>query len=268
LLDHNQLRSLPEESSDERPFFLPSLTKLGVSWNLLESFPTPVLRFAPRLQNLYVNENAKILSVPSPQTFEAIRCAASGRPTDASMQLSIAIDNRPRLMPAIGDIAGYGSVNIKFEVNKIYPDRVNHLPFVFLGSVRTAQCSEVYDDLDVNYVLTCGRKLDPVILDGMHWKELPLDDLPSEDISAFLEEAMQFIDEALHSRKGVLIHCFAGLSRSVAVTMAYLMKNQGLTRDQALARIRETRPAAHPNAGFMNTLAKYEQELRARGIIR
>jgi protein-tyrosine phosphatase len=44
-----------------------------------------------------------------------------------------------------------------------------------------------------------------------------------------------------------LVHCAAGISRSVCLVVAYLIKVHKMTPEAALAKIREKRPWAGPN---------------------
>ena len=51
-------------------------------------------------------------------------------------------------------------------------------------------------------------------------------------------------------RKGaVLVHCYAGQSRSVAFVLAYLCAHQGQSVADAYALVLAARPCAKPNAG-------------------
>lgn len=52
----------------------------------------------------------------------------------------------------------------------------------------------------------------------------------------------------------ILIHCYQGKSRSVAVCCAYLMRFYEYSLDEALQLVRSVRPAASPNRGFMQQL--------------
>ena len=255
LLDHNCIASVPSSRPDEPPFWLPMCTVVGLSWNKFATFPLPLLQMAPNLLQLYLLENPALLELPPPEAFEAYLRTPS---RTVAAPLVITIDNRPHLMRQL-EAHRYPADLVRFEINKIYPDRINGLDYVFLGSVRTAQCTEVYDDLGIRFVLTCGRGLEPVVPDATKWKELPLDDSPTEDISCFFDEAIEFVQRAIDSREGVLIHCFMGLSRSVTVEVAYLISTRGMTARQALDRIRETRVNAQPNKGFWRTLEEFEK---------
>lgn len=59
------------------------------------------------------------------------------------------------------------------------------------------------------------------------------------------------------------MHCFAGLSRSVAVTLAYLMRREGISLGTAYARVQALRGGIAPNLGFMGQLQAFESAERA-----
>lgn len=57
----------------------------------------------------------------------------------------------------------------------------------------------------------------------------PMADIEMEDVSAHFETVSSFINDAKKSGTGVLVHCHEGKSRSVALILAYLMKEKGWT---------------------------------------
>ena len=59
----------------------------------------------------------------------------------------------------------------------------------------------------------------------------------------------------------ILIHCMAGISRSVTLVIAYLMQHFGLTMQQAYQFVKEKRPAISPNLNFMGQLVEFEREI-------
>ena len=54
-----------------------------------------------------------------------------------------------------------------------------------------------------------------------------------------------------------------GKSRSATLVMAYLMHKYHISRDEALAQLREGRPVCGPNDGFMEQLEVYHRMLQA-----
>jgi hypothetical protein len=98
---------------------------------------------------------------------------------------------------------------------------------------------------------------------GIQWKYMGITDKCNEDLMAVLEEAITHIHGVLATGGKILIYCFQGKSRSVAVCCAYLMRHVGLSFEDALRRIRCTRPVAEPNIGFSLALIRYGRTLAA-----
>jgi predicted patatin/cPLA2 family phospholipase len=88
--------------------------------------------------------------------------------------------------------------------------------------------------------------------------------MPFVNIARHFQECLQFIKECLQMGGRVLVHCFAGVSRSASVVIAYLMREHGQTFVDALNYTRRRRPIVFPNFGFQRQLLDYERALRAR----
>ncbi|TFK89292.1 hypothetical protein K466DRAFT_652194 [Polyporus arcularius HHB13444] len=84
--------------------------------------------------------------------------------------------------------------------------------------------------------------------------QINIDDTETADILQHFVPSITFIQSELDKGYGVLVHCQAGMSRSVAIVAAYLMVTQGLDADGALEVIRKARPDVQPNEGFMHQL--------------
>ena len=79
------------------------------------------------------------------------------------------------------------------------------------------------------------------------------------------------INETLGGK--TLVHCMYGISRSVSICVAYLMRyqeligrNSKLTVEEAVSYIRGRRCFAKPNRGFMAQLLSYEKYLQEEAI--
>ena len=66
---------------------------------------------------------------------------------------------------------------------------------------------------------------------------------------------------SLLKQGNVLIHCFMGMSRAVAIAMALLIKYKGKTVDEAYAYIKMKRPIVDPNFTFMSQLYFFRKEI-------
>lgn len=84
-------------------------------------------------------------------------------------------------------------------------------------------------------------------------------DTPDQDLGQFFSVCNDFIHGARLRRDcNVLIHCLAGMSRSVTVCIAYIMSISDLNWREALRVVRVGRKIANPNSGFQLQLQEFE----------
>ncbi|MEQ2168934.1 hypothetical protein GOODEAATRI_019769, partial [Goodea atripinnis] len=68
----------------------------------------------------------------------------------------------------------------------------------------------------------------------------------------------------MKSGEAVLVHCKMGVSRSASTVIAYAMKQQHWSLEEALAYVRDRRSIVKPNDGFLKQLQTYSGILNAR----
>jgi len=88
---------------------------------------------------------------------------------------------------------------------------------------------------------------------GIHHFERYVQDLPAQVLN-FNNLCLEAIHSALLRGHNVLVHCQAGISRSVSVCMAYLIIFQEKSFSDALRLMRRQRPISSPNVGFLHQL--------------
>ena len=82
----------------------------------------------------------------------------------------------------------------------------------------------------------------------------------------YFSRTTDFIDEAVQRKCGlVVVNCVMGWSRSATVVAAYLMMKKGMSSQEALETIRQSRPI-RPNPGFLQQLADHENLLNKKLI--
>lgn len=88
--------------------------------------------------------------------------------------------------------------------------------------------------------------------------EGPRQPIGDGNLASYLDYATSFI--AGNIRHGcVLVHCGAGISRSVAVVCAYLCRYAGMRWDEALALVKSRRPCAAPADVFRESVTHWLQ---------
>jgi len=100
-------------------------------------------------------------------------------------------------------------------------------------------------------------------LTAFEHKFVDVQDIPAEDLLQHFDSCTKFIHTNI-SRPGgrVLVHCQEGVSRSVTIVTAYLMRYHHLSLYQALACVLDARPLAGPNEGFIEQLVMYSGHLQ------
>ncbi|RLV98278.1 hypothetical protein DV515_00010935 [Chloebia gouldiae] len=83
---------------------------------------------------------------------------------------------------------------------------------------------------------------------------LDIADNPVENIIRFFPMTKEFIDGSLQSGGKVLVHGNAGISRSAALVIAYIMETFGVKYRDAFTYVQERRFCINPNAGFVHQL--------------
>lgn len=135
-------------------------------------------------------------------------------------------------------------------------------PGLFLGSVGAASNKSVLKNLNITHVLLVANALEPAYPRDFKYKQVEVLDSVDTNLAQHFEECFSFIDEAKREGGGVLVHCFAGRSRSVTVILAYLMRTHHMSLSEALELVRSKRPQAAPNQGFLLQLQSFENRLR------
>lgn len=97
---------------------------------------------------------------------------------------------------------------------------------------------------------------------------IPISDSPVAALSRHFDEVADKIQLTAAHGGRTLVHCNAGVSRSTALCMAYLMKHHGVTLLEAHRWVKTCRPLARPNEGFWKQLIRYEMELRGCNTVR
>ncbi|KAI0825190.1 hypothetical protein BC628DRAFT_1410586 [Trametes gibbosa] len=127
------------------------------------------------------------------------------------------------------------------------------VPNLWVGDLPSALNTEQLRAHQIRSVLTAMRGR-VSINETFVRHQISIDDTDNSDILQYLVPAITFIQAELDKGHGVLVHCQAGMSRSVSIAAAYLMVSQGLDPDAAIEVIRKVRPDVQPNDGFMRQL--------------
>ena len=167
------------------------------------------------------------------------------------------------------------------------------LPNLFLSSAFTARWGDTLDRLKITHIISVLEEpvTFPKTARPLKLLHIPASDNVNTDLLCFMDQTTEFIKEAIGPNKQerdqleraslgditeeaedklptasgqeqenrVLVHCLAGMSRSVTIVIAYLLATTPMTTEEATEFVRSKRSIIRPNYGFIKQLEQYER---------
>ena len=135
---------------------------------------------------------------------------------------------------------------------------------IFLGSYDSG--GKMYDGLrlfGITHILTVGHNMPPAFEGKFKYHVMVMEDHHKVDISKYFPESFEFIKQALDENETnkVLIHCYAGVSRSASVTIAWLIHTNLMSYPEACEYVRKARHWIDPNRGFRSRLRELAEKM-------
>lgn len=127
---------------------------------------------------------------------------------------------------------------------------------LYLGDIKACSNREWLKSKGITHILNTAKEVPNYFPKDFRYLNLDLDDHPSQTLSHILTQAYDYINGALNNRGVVLIHCYAGISRSASITIYYLMKKYNLDFKRAHDYVYNRRNIINPNQGFRAQLVR------------
>ncbi|EDV20323.1 uncharacterized protein TRIADDRAFT_32133, partial [Trichoplax adhaerens] len=135
------------------------------------------------------------------------------------------------------------------------------LPGLYLGPYSAAASSklEVLLQNGITHILCIRQSLEarfvrPCFPDRFSYLILEVADTAEENIIQHFPKVKAFIDDCLQNNGKCLIHDNAGISRSAAFMIAYVMERYNLEFNDAFKLVQKRRFCIGPNDGFIRQL--------------
>ncbi|XP_019878278.2 protein phosphatase Slingshot-like [Aethina tumida] len=131
------------------------------------------------------------------------------------------------------------------------------LPGLYVGNYRDSKDSSQLAKHSITHILSIHDTAKKIHSDK-HYLCVMAADTPDQNLTQYFSLCNDFIHAARLRDGNVLIHCLAGMSRSVTVAVAYIMSVTNLNWKEALKVVRAGRAVANPNLGFQKQLQDFE----------
>ena len=137
---------------------------------------------------------------------------------------------------------------------------------LLLGDSDDAENRQTMIDYKITHILNITQLIDNEFENdkelNIKYLRFQISDSPDTNIADKFEQSIKFITDALNENNGnnnniVLVHCFAGISRSSSAVISYIMKSRKIKFEDAVKFVRSQRRIIEPNAGFVKQLKKW-----------
>jgi protein-tyrosine phosphatase len=151
-------------------------------------------------------------------------------------------------------------------------DIVEIIPHLYISNWDTSNNKDAIIKYNINAVITLETRPKPndilnfYKLYGTDYIYINIGDDPNENIYNYFNFTYDFIKKYIKQHKNILVHCYAGISRSATIILNYIIKDQYLNNlniykekpedvvQHVLSYTRTKRHFINPNNGFLNQL--------------
>lgn len=137
------------------------------------------------------------------------------------------------------------------------------LPSLYLCGACAIVRPETLENLEIKFVVNATVELPdtPLPDEKPQYLRVAIKDSRESNIIEYFDQVADMIEKIRQEDGKSLVHCVAGVSRSVSLILAYLMKYADMSLKNAFHHVRSVRPQVRPNLGFFKQLIEYEQRL-------
>lgn len=175
-----------------------------------------------------LNKTETVVTCVDGKRYVDKKCGLNGEVVELGLSCGYVVDTAPDDVPAL------------------------IIPHLFLGSQDC--CSpDVLTKSHIQSVLSLGIEA-PYKTSSVEYTFMPCLDLPETDLKQIIIDCNKIIRLSIERGENILVHCNAGVSRSVSVIIGYLIIENKKTYDEAYDLVKSARPCVKPNDGFVRQL--------------
>nr|XP_020852200.1 dual specificity protein phosphatase 18 isoform X2 [Phascolarctos cinereus]XP_020852201.1 dual specificity protein phosphatase 18 isoform X2 [Phascolarctos cinereus] len=139
---------------------------------------------------------------------------------------------------------------------------------LYLGNGLAANNKVILSSNRITTVINVSVEVVNTFYADIQYVQVPVADTPLSRLYDFFDPIADKIHTVEMQQGRTLLHCAAGVSRSAALCLAYLMKYHSMSLLDAHTWTKSCRPIIRPNNGFWEQLIHYEFKLYGKNTVR
>ena len=157
----------------------------------------------------------------------------------------------------------YSNKNEK-KIGKIYECPTKITDNIYIGSINSVN-REKLKELKISHIIVAGKNLVNENHKDFNVLEVLLDDSYEQELISNIKLVNNYLESIdknnlnePNNKSNVLIHCYAGISRSGSILIGYLMKKNKISYDTAYNSVKKIYSKIFPNENFQKQLREFE----------
>lgn len=134
---------------------------------------------------------------------------------------------------------------------------------LYVGGFMGANNKEALREHGITHVLAIHDSAKAEFPEDFEYKCIKVADSSSSDLTVYFADCVDFIHKCRLKGGSAYVHCAAGISRSVTITVMYLMTVSSFSFEESLTVVQYCREMANPNYGFRLQLKRFEEDCLA-----
>ena len=134
---------------------------------------------------------------------------------------------------------------------------------IYVGNSLNACDKEMLQTNKIRYILNVTQEISNYFESDstIHYLQIPILDNNDARIIHHIDKVLSFIKEAKDAGSNILIHCYMGSSRSATCALLYLMKQYGMTFENAYQYSKKKRDCINISQTFSQQLRYFEENI-------
>ncbi len=139
---------------------------------------------------------------------------------------------------------------------------------LYIGDARIANDYDALHSLGITHIVNAANEMTDAFPGKFHYHRCNLEDRVSREVLlGALEPSFRYIKNLMTYRPKIgkkpriLVHCWAGKSRSASIVIYYLMRSWGWSFDAAFAYLKSKRSVVLPNKWYQKQMTDVESIL-------
>ena len=131
---------------------------------------------------------------------------------------------------------------------------------IYLSGVNGANNINKLNECNIKCILNCTKNELNYFENNndMMYTRISIDDTFNQNIEKYFDSTYDFIEKCISMNKNILVHCHAGVSRSATILIAYFMRKNKMSYQEAYDFVKKSRDCINPNPDFVNALKNYK----------